>query len=569
MENEAQDLIQTERIDDSVLLISVMKQLGLPALIDRHLPRHPLETGLSWGWVIVLWLAYILSQGDHRKVKLQAWAQTRRQTLETLIEQPLKESELNDDRLTIALKRLSENSHWEALETELSTQTVRVYDLDGDTVRLDATTISGYHAESEMMRFGHSKDDPTLRQIKLALATLDPLGLPLVSLLVSGNEADDPLYIPLVERVVTMLDRKGLLFVGDKKMSALATRAAIVKHQQTYLTPLARVGHTARDWETWIAAALKSSDQIAILSINGDEVIARGYEFSRDQRFALSDETDEEQEWVERVLVVQSLAHAQRQSQVLQTRLIAAEESLRALTPPRARGKRQFQDETALQTAAQALLKRHQVEGLLTYTYEREVEITEHLVGRGRRGPDRPTRIVERVRYQVTAVERNDEAIATAEAALGWQVYVTNATTERLSLTDAVLSYRQQYSIEHGFAQLKGAPLSIAPLFVQRDDQILGLTRLLLLAVHVLLLLQFIVRRDLAKTQDVLTGLYEQNLRQSTALPTAKRILSAFKEITLTVVHLPDQVLCHVPQLNMTQQRILMALGLSPTLYQG
>jgi hypothetical protein len=39
--------------------------------------------------------------------------------------------------------------------------------------------------------------------------------------------------------------------------------------------------------------------------------------------------------------------------------------------------------------------------------------------------------------------------------------------------------YRQEYHVERGFGRLKGAPLSIAPLFVQRDDQVAGLTHLL------------------------------------------------------------------------------------------
>jgi hypothetical protein len=32
--------ITTERIDDVVLLLELMKQIDLPTLLDRHLPRH-------------------------------------------------------------------------------------------------------------------------------------------------------------------------------------------------------------------------------------------------------------------------------------------------------------------------------------------------------------------------------------------------------------------------------------------------------------------------------------------------------------------------------------------------
>ena len=83
------------------------------------------------------------------------------------------------------------------------------------------------------------------------MATLDPLGLPLALEVVSGEQADDRLYIPTIERVLTCLGRTGLLVVGDCKMSALATRAHLQEQGQYYLTPLAQVGETARAY-AWV-----------------------------------------------------------------------------------------------------------------------------------------------------------------------------------------------------------------------------------------------------------------------------------------------------------------------------
>ncbi len=58
--------IISERIDDIVLLLHVMIRMGLPDLLNRHLPRHWKQEGLDWGWVAVIWLSYIISEGDHR-----------------------------------------------------------------------------------------------------------------------------------------------------------------------------------------------------------------------------------------------------------------------------------------------------------------------------------------------------------------------------------------------------------------------------------------------------------------------------------------------------------------------
>ncbi len=55
-------------------------------------------------------------------------------------------------------------------------------------------------------------------------------------------------------------------------------------------------------------------------------------------------------------------------------RLATATAKLMALTPSRGRGKRQTSEDVTLVAAANAILQRYAVEGLLTYTFERQVE---------------------------------------------------------------------------------------------------------------------------------------------------------------------------------------------------
>ncbi len=171
------------------------------------------------------------------------------------------------------------------------------------------------------------------------------------------------------------------------------------------------------------------------------------------------------------------------------------------------------------------------------------------------------------VRYQITAVNRQTDAIAAQVATLGWRAYVTNAPAARLSLADAVLSYRDEWLIERNFHRLKGAPLSLDPLFVKRDDQVVGLTHLLSIAVRLLTLLEFVVRRQLQQNQELLVGLIENNPQKGIDNLTTERLLKAFDDITLTIVHLPGQLMRHVTPLSALQTRILELLGLSPGLY--
>ena len=201
---------------------------------------------------------------------------------------------------------------------------------------------------------------------------------------------------------------------------------------------------------------------------------------------------------------------------------------------------------------AQAILKTHRVEGLLDYDYDYEVPT-----------PSRPGR------YQITTVTSNQTRIQQVEQQLGWRAYVTNAPGERLSLPQAVLTYRDEWIAERSFHRLKGCPLSISPFFVQRDDQIRGLVHLLSLAVRILTLIEFVVRRTLQQSGESLRGLYPGNPKKATQRPTAEKLLAAFKHLTLTLFQVKGEWYGDVTDLNPLQNQILLCLGLSPDIYSG
>jgi transposase len=347
-------------------------------------------------------------------------------------------------------------------------------------------------------------------------------------------------------------------------MSALATREHIHHLNHPYLCPLALTGNTAKDRVEWIQAANDGKhtlQPIYVENARGErKLAAEGYEFER----TIQAEVDGKvREWSERVLVVRSESYRQSQREGLEARLQQAEDQLNALTPPPGRGKRQFQDETELVEAAQAILKQHAAEGLLAYTFERQEKRKRKYIGRGRGGQERPKQEIVTVRYQITAVTRQVEAVTTLQKTFGWRAYVTDAPIEQLTLEQAVLTYRGEWSIERGFHRLKGVPLSLNPLFIKRDDQVTGLTNLLSIAVRLLTLIEFVVRRKLKQNQEKLAGLIENNPKKGIDNPTTERMLKQFDEITLTIVHLQGQLIRHVTPLSPLQARILELLGLS------
>jgi transposase len=565
--------IQTERVDDIPLLIHQQQRMGIPEVLDNVISPHGNRQGMSVGWLTTGWIGYILSEADHRMSEVESWAAERMETLTGLLPGLVGEKDFADDRLADVLRWLSDDECWTDIEEQLGPRLIRVYDLNCHLIRLDSTTAAVYHDSkgNTLFRHGHSKDHrPDLAQFKVMLATLDPMGMPLATLVVAGNEDDDGLYVPAVKRAHPVVGQGGRLYVGDAKMGALATRAFVQAGGDYYLTPLARVGKVPELMTSLLKPVWEKKQQVHRInaqSANGSsdsedepKLLGLGFESTRKQEAQVDGKAVT---WQERVLVVYTPTLARRARRGLAERLDRAEQALLALTPSPGRGKRQWDDLEALQETAEAILKRYRVEGLLQVHYEREVK--QRTIRKYR---DRPARTEETVCY-VVQVTRDRNAIHVVRRSMGWRLYVTNMTAETYSLAEAVWDYRGAPNIEQDFRRLKGHPLGIRPLYVRRQDHAKGMVRLLSLALRVLTVTEHVVRRQLQVIGETLSGLYAGNPKRQTARPTTERLFKAFRGITLTIVQLPEQVIRHVTPLSDLQQRILVLLELPASTYEN
>jgi transposase len=561
--NEIPTII-TERVDDIPLLLEQMQRMGLPTLLDTHFPTHGNWTGLSLGWVSTIWLSSILSQGDHRMVHVEPWVAKRLWTLGTMTGQGVTRVDFTDDRLEIVLRRLSHDERWGAFASALNQHTVRVYALSTERVHVDSTSANAYATVSDggLFQFGHSKDyRPDLPQVKVMQAVLDPLGMPLATDVVSGERADDPLSMPCIERVQASLGRHGLFYVGDCKMASRETRARLVALGDFYLCPLPQVQLAAGEVDAALEAVWRGEQVRSSVRREGPkgelEVIAEGYEYP----VAMSQQVGEQvQTWTERRLVVRSVRQAHAAEVALRARVAKAIAQIEALNQ-RGRGKKRFETVSALRQAVVAIVQRDGVENLVWFRLTQDVILRPVRAYRGQ-----PAR-VDHDRHASVEVCVDEAALEAAVRRLGWRVYGTNQPVESLSLEQAVLAYRNAYQVERSLGRLKGRPLSLTPMYVQRDDHATGLIRLLSIALRVLTLLEFVGRRQLAAEGTKLAGLYAGNPRRATARPTAEHLLEAFEDITLTIVKGPQRLVRHMTALSPLQQRILELFGFSPELY--
>lgn len=251
------------RLDDLPLVLGLLMQMNLPWIYDREIRDHALHTGLSGGWVMTIWLAFLITKGDHTKYKVEGWVERHQEVIAKITGQIIDPKQFNDNRLGSLLTRLSIDKLWECFEATLWRHEVEVYEICpasvGDLVsaHVDSTTACGHHTPSEngLMQRGHSKDHrPDLAQLKLMTVAFHPHGHLAVTEVLSGQMADDGLYLPIIGRARGMIGHTGVLYSGDSKMAALAIRAEIARAGDYYLTIAPLTGETAKALPDWIEA---------------------------------------------------------------------------------------------------------------------------------------------------------------------------------------------------------------------------------------------------------------------------------------------------------------------------
>jgi transposase len=557
-------LICVETVADLPVLWTTMQRLDLVATLDRRFPTPQKWKGpLSPGEVLAIWLVFILSQGDHCLNHVEPWVAQHKGTLSALLGKSVLPVHFHDDRLADWLDRLSCGDSFGLLERDLNQQTIRVYQLPTDTVRIDTTTANSYVdvlSEQGILQFGHSKDDPDRPQLKIAAGVLDPLGLPLVTVVVAGNSSDDPLYIPVIQEVRQSFGQGGRTYVGDCKMAALATRAYVAAGQDFYLCPLSENQLGRAERLTLLQPVFAGTQTLQRVWRPGgegepDELVAEGFSVDVELTAAVG---DKQVQWTERRWLVRSLAYAQAQESALERRLDKATAELRELVV-RKQGKKQLFHAELMEIAG-AIVMRQGVAGLLSYTVQAMMKTRQVRAYR-----DRPARQETEVYFEID-VQRDKTLIEQKKREMGWQVYGVNNL--EMTLAQVVWAYRGQYRIEDDWSRLKGRPLGLTPMYLTNEKRMQGLVHLLSLALRQLCLLEWVVRERLKKEGAKLQGVYAGQAGRKTDRPSAELLLRAMKTISISVVEVNGKMHSLLSPLTAVQTRLLDLWGLPPDLYE-
>ena len=121
--------ITHERTDAIPVIIAFLQKMRVAELIDTHFPTNGNWTGLSLGQMLVVWLTFIISEGDHRLYHVEPWVAAHQHTLSRSLHHEVLPRDCTDDRLATGLDYLCVAENGAECECALNQTLIRVYDL--------------------------------------------------------------------------------------------------------------------------------------------------------------------------------------------------------------------------------------------------------------------------------------------------------------------------------------------------------------------------------------------------------------------------------------------------------
>jgi transposase len=495
------------------LTLPLLRSLGVREAADAQCSS---EHRVSHGHIIAL-LTMNRLQAPKPLYKVQDWL--AHSGLEDAL--GVQAEQAHDTRLGEALDAVYPEH--QAIWQEIVLAAVRRYHVPLDWLHYDITStyFEGAYRESELIKFGYSRDHrPDSKQLNIGLTTLGR-GLPLAFRALVGNTSDQTTPRQNLEAVRKLLGEAQTTkptIVHDRGMASAETLLWYVQHKQRFISSISA--------DTSLQAVL---DEVPI-----DELMAQPLNY-QPQRAGSAAEPGYYGVWRDytlshegqsarlRLLIIYSVGKARLDAEKRQTQL---DKLLRRLADIQAQ-------------LNQRKYKRR------AYTLE-QIHLAQrgnaasHLVDIDVQGEDGDLVL----RYEIHATK-----LAQAEQRDGRYPILTNC--HDLSASEVLQHLKEQDQAEKRFWVLKG-PLQIHPLWLHKDERLVSLVLVLMIALLIYCLLEYLVRQS----QRQLTG---------------RALLEAFAGYTAVLLRFADgSQLWTFPELTALQTDLLVVLDLpSPQVTLG
>jgi transposase len=556
-----------DNIGSFPLFFGVLSYIGLPRHINTHYPVHGNWNGGDKGVIVSVWLCYILTLTDHRLCGVESWFLLHRHSLNTLVlgygYSALDPKDFTDDRLGRLLSDFGDEAIWHSFMTCFSRNLLTLYGLDIKHVELDATIAQQYRevVADGLLQLGHSKQHRSgLPQIKMMLSNAAESNIPLLINTVGGNRADDGLYVPLITQTRSVIGTTGILWQGDSKLGSLDNRYDIARHGDFYLTPASLVQLKTQTLRDYVSTHQNNEGEWTDIHLDKDikgisqkVLIGTGFEVNVDITY-------KDLTWTERRLVVRSEAYATAQIATFNKQLQQANTQLNDLMK-RKTGKPVPKSAEELLEKAKKILDKAHVNAFFTLKVNTTTTIKTIKAYK-----ETPKRVVETKEFTLQ-FEQHQGLIEQHIDYLGYRVYLTNQSQDQLPLQKAVEAYRGEYKIERRIRNLKQEVCALLPLFLQKEDRIVGLVNLLTLLLQIVSIVEYRIQQSLKEEEQVdkqkIAGLYQGQPTLKTDKPTISKIISAMSPIMLIYVVKKDKITKMViTNQNQTTKRIMELIKL-------
>jgi transposase len=530
------------------LLQQMLQRLEVASIIDQVLRFQP-EVPTTYGTLAQVIVINRMSLDPRPLYELGEWA--AQHGMDRLLD--LRAEWLDDDRLGALLDGIADHqvTIWSAVLAaarqhfpldleELHADTTSVY-FEGSYQAKDGTPKGGGVRIPQLAK-GYNKDGKR-HKLQMVLSLITSGHTPLWFRPWNGNQSDNGVYVPdLTELRGALLLPENALLIGDRKLATEPNLLAFCRQRQLFLAPHPWTERTKCAWRqtaariaagevTWQPVAyerrkdagkpVEQRPAYRVLEEEHDLVDAE-----RGERYALR--------WV----WVWSSGQAQRDVGSREKALATGERELQRIAA--LLGKYDYKRAGLIEGRIEQALRRAHAQNYFTYTLTGSEAKQDWQLSWGRR------------------------AEAVAEDALfdGVSLLVTNAPAERLDTESVLLKYKGQSGVEQTIDFIK-SPMEIRPMWLHKPKRLASLTLLIMIAVLIAGLIEQEVRRWIAQTGCLVSGLMPEG--RDNAYPTARKLLRAFADYTLVIARPeagPEVV--HYPKLRPVQQQIWEILKLPP-----
>jgi transposase len=525
--------VRVERLDHLGVIASVIKDLGLIAMIDTRLVPDDQEVITPGEAVAAMILNGLGFANRPLSLTPQFFAN---KPLDLLFREGLEAEMCNRFKLGRTLDEASAYG-CDLLFEELACAICAHEGIDRRFNHLDTTSFSlpGEYVpdrdEHAMhITHGYSKDHrPDLKQAVLELMVSQDGGIPFVSKSWDGNTADTQVFQQRAEALMRAFKDtpSPRYLVADAKLycednaTSLSKLGCITRLPAT-LKVVSQVMSQALQWATWQPVDHNTRYQPLTLCHYG--MAQRWLVVYSQAALARAEATLKKATQREHEAITKQLFHVQAQ------RFCAPEAAYDALA---------------------ALAKRwkyHRVESS---------HLTEHkrYGGKGRPTPRTPLKAIA---WQIQAhVHADNEAIERDKHTKACYVLGTNIDASAVSDTEVLVAYKGQAQVEGGFRFLKAPLCFVSSLFVKKPTRIDGLLMVMTLALLVYSVAQRRLRKQLAQNHETVPN----QINQPTLSPTLRWIFQRLEGIHRVQVTVQGQVHDLIEGLNDVQIKILRLFG--------